>query len=150
MKNQNTKTLVYTNLILLFINIFIIFLVDIMTFTIDINHRISGNGNPAIILFFILIPFILAFIYFLIVLINRLENSFFKKKSYAAILIVITLALACLQFFHAKNIYGKINEALDGFGTINQYTNTVFINGYTFLIVVFISLILNYFFKRFI
>lgn len=145
MKNLKTITIIYSNLVLLIIDIFLIYLVDIMNFKFDSNHGISGNGNPAIVLFFVIIPFIAAFIYSLITLINRTRVSFFQKSSYVIMLIAMSLILAYLQYLYTKSIYQHIDGALEGFGLVNQYTNTIFINGYTFLITVLISLIVHYF-----
>lgn len=131
-----------------FINIALLFLIDLMTFK---YFKISGNGNPALIAVFIFLPVHLTFL----VLLYRFIQYFIKKQRRRTRMFLL-FSLVIVLFF---SIYKEINfiqsllKDLGGgphdlesviyrFGWLNQYTNTIYFNFYTFSIVTSLVIII--------
>ncbi|WP_221226693.1 hypothetical protein [Paenibacillus baekrokdamisoli] len=96
------------------------------------GRAISGNGNPAIILWFLEIPCYLLLLAGIFILIRK-EQYFAKGKAVFPFVFLLLFGLSLyLQYIHAIDIYKTLNNLIDRFGVINQYTNTVFINYYSF------------------
>jgi hypothetical protein len=101
----------------------------------------SGNGNPVILIF----PFVLlTFSMFGYELFLKLKDTSFKKSTWrnvvvASLVVLISASLMELSYFN------EVIQQLGGppttedsriyqFPWLNQYTNTIFVNFYTFLI----------------
>jgi len=113
------------------------------TFTIK-PHVTSGNGNLGILVIIVFMPlFILS--YFLTYKLSRnVSGTFENRKIKVAILSLLVLCCALL-IFPIVNYINELVIALGGtpsnpdsriyrFGWFNQYTNSMFFNGYTFLL----------------
>ncbi|MCM3693674.1 hypothetical protein [Neobacillus niacini] len=101
----------------------------------------SGNGNPVILLF----PFVLlTFGLFGYELFLKIKEASYKEAAWRIIVLCsfIVLVAACvLEFVYFNELIQKLggpptNHAsrIYHFPWVNQYTNTIFINFYTFLI----------------
>lgn len=101
----------------------------------------SGNGNPVILLF----PFvILSFSLFGFEWFVRLREAQFLPKTWANLLIgalVLLIASIILEIIFVKDLVQQLGGAptnadsrIYRYPWLNQYTNTLFVNVYTFLI----------------
>jgi hypothetical protein len=101
----------------------------------------SGNGNPVILLF----PFVLlTFSLFGYELFLRLKEASYKKAAWRNVVLcsfILFLAASMLEFVYFNELIQKLggpptDEAsrIFHFPWLNQYTNTIFVNFYTFLI----------------
>jgi hypothetical protein len=101
----------------------------------------SGNGNPVILIF----PFVLlTFGLFGYELFLKLKEASFKKAAWRNVVIfsfIFFLAASMLEFEYSNELINKLggtptNEEsrIYHFPLLNQYTNTIFVNFYTFLI----------------
>ncbi|WHZ03886.1 hypothetical protein QNH48_04280 [Neobacillus sp. YX16] len=101
----------------------------------------TGNGNPVILIF----PFVLlTFGLFGYELFLRLKEASFKKSAWRNVVIcsfIFFLAASMLEFEYFNELIQKLggtptNEEsrIYHFPWLNQYTNTIFVNFYTFLI----------------
>ena len=100
----------------------------------------SGNGNPVILLF----PFvILSFVLFGIEFSLSLKAANFTIKTWRRLIIVsliIFISSLIMEFFFVKQLIHqlggpptKIDSRIYHYPWLNQYTNTLFVNFYTFL-----------------
>lgn len=101
----------------------------------------SGNGNPVILLF----PFvILTFFLFGFEWYVRLVDVQFQPKTWRNLLIgslVLLISSIILEIFFVNNLVQQLggsptnaDSRIYRFPWLNQYTNTLFVNVYTFLI----------------
>lgn len=101
----------------------------------------SGNGNPVILIF----PFVLlTFGLFGYELFLKLKEASFKKAAWRNVVLfsfIFFLAASMLEFEYSNELIHKLggtptNEEsrIYHFPLLNQYTNTIFVNFYTFLI----------------
>ncbi len=128
-----------------FIGVTLLALVDVFTFKPRPGGHLSGNGNPALIFVFPLIPICLA----LMIQLGLLSKKFFRlsleRGKYAAEWVVSLLVIGCiwagLAVIHANEIYSSLGgrpdnprSLLAGWPVWNPYTNTVYFNFITFSI----------------
>jgi hypothetical protein len=101
----------------------------------------SGNGNPVILIF----PFVLlTFALFGYELFLKLKVASFKVSTWRNVVVcsfIVLLAASGLEFAYFSELIQKLggpptNEESRIFSLpwLNQYTNTIFVNFYTFLI----------------
>lgn len=101
----------------------------------------TGNGNPVILLF----PFvILTFSLFGFEWYVRLREAQFQPKTWRNLLIgslILLILSIILEIFFVKDIVKQLggtptnaDSRIYRFPWLNQYTNTLFVNVYTFLI----------------
>lgn len=142
-----------STIILLLLNVLCIFAVDITTIKYRAGKGISGNGNPGILIL------ILSLILFTIFLIHLVVKSIehLRKLSPTMTKIVIpsiaTLTLVLTIFGElnkisalAQNLNGFTNDkdsVVFRFGLINQYTNTLFYNGYILIFGISIAMLVS-------
>jgi hypothetical protein len=101
----------------------------------------SGNGNPVILLFpFVILTFSLfGFEWFV-----RLRETQFQSKIWVQLLmwsLVLLIASIILEIFFVKDLVQQLggtptnaDSRIYRYPWLNQYTNTLFVNVYTFLI----------------
>lgn len=118
---------------LLILNIGCLLVMDLLTFEMIPGRAISGNGNPGILMWFIAIPCYLSLLGVIWICVRR--GHIFKHGHAALPFVLLTLwgVIIYLQYRHATHIYNMLDGRIEEYGVINQYTNTVFLNGYTFL-----------------
>ncbi len=103
----------------------------------------SGNGNPVILLF----PFVfLTFLLFGIEWCLRLKRAAFQKQTWGAIFFIsfaLLIISTIFEFFFAKELLEQlggpptnIDSRIYRFPWLNQYTNTLYVNLYTFILFV--------------
>lgn len=131
---MNTKSLRIATLAVLFINLILIFLVNLFTIEMEPGKGISGNGNPAIILWFIELPAYLLLLIGIALIVHR-ERYLERRKGIGIPLMLLAfLAVSILlQIDNASRIKEQIDGQINEFGWLNQYTNTIYINFYSFL-----------------
>jgi hypothetical protein len=101
----------------------------------------SGNGNPVILLFpFVLLTFSL-FGYELILKLKEvpLKKAAWRNVAIGSLLVVITASI--LEFVYFNDLVHELGgpptnreSRIYQFFWLNQYTNTIFVNVYTFLL----------------
>lgn len=136
------------------VNIFCFVLIDIFTVKPNSHAGSSGNGNIGLIFDIIAIPFYLLFLFQIIVSVSPIIKSQLvtKPKNLITILllVIILVGLILLQFYYYHSEIIKFggdntnpNSLIYNFDLINQYTNILFFNSYTFLIGIVISILLT-------
>lgn len=142
-----------STIILLALNVLCIFAVDIATIKYRVGKGISGNGNPGILIL------ILSLILFAIFLINLVVKSieYLRKLPLTITSIVIpalSLVTLVLMIFGELNTINALEQNLNGFtndkdsvvfrfGWLNQYTNTLFYNGYILIFGISIAMLVS-------
>ncbi|UNK18660.1 3'-5' exonuclease [Paenibacillus sp. N3/727] len=147
----------------LFLSIIVLFLltasltglVDMLTFRLRWNGHLSGNGNPAMLVVFLLIPLYIALLY----LTGMTFRNFFYEKMkdgwYSSGIITFLIVMAGVLGFFAYGYYRYIFKGLGGgaenldsalfrWGYWNQYTNTAYINILTYSLGLVCSMIAGY------
>lgn len=147
----------------LFLSVIVLFLitstltgfVDLMTFRLNWSGHLSGNGNPALLVVFILIPLYIPLLY----LIGMASRYFFHEKMkdgwYSAGTLTFLILMAGVIALFAYGYYYQIFSGLGGgpsntesaifrFGHWNQYTNTAYINILTYSLGLVCSMIAGY------
>lgn len=124
---------------LIFLCICAIFFYLIKIFTIK-PHRWSGNGNLGLLIIFPTIPIILTSIILIIIYVYKLFKR--KPKTIPAVtaisgILIIPLAWAEYAFIQQKiealgGSYDNPESKLYRYPLLNQYTNDLFFNAYTF------------------
>ncbi|GLX70234.1 hypothetical protein [Paenibacillus glycanilyticus] len=131
---MNTKSLRIATLAVFLINIVLIFLVDLFTIEMLPDKAISGNGNPAVILWFIELPMYLLLLAGIALIVHRERYLMHHNRARISIILLVLLAVSILlQVDKAQRIHDQIDGLIDEFGWLNQYTNTIYINFYSFL-----------------
>jgi len=138
----STRTLFVGTIVLFVLNIVAIQLTELFTIKMLPGRAISGNGNLGLILWFFEIPLYLLLLAGIVYLV--LKTKFFARCSfvYPFIFLVLLLVMGYLQYRHADRILKTIDGRIDEFGGINQYTNTIYINSYSFFIGIFALLMI--------
>jgi len=133
----STKALFVGTIVLFVFNIIAIQLTDIFTIKMLPGRAISGNGNPGLVLWFFEIPLYLLLLAGITYLV--LSTKLFARCSfiYPFIFLILLLVMGYVQYHHAGHILQSIDGRIDEFGAINQYTNTIYINQYSFFIGIF-------------
>jgi len=101
---------------------------------IKLGRAISGNGNPAILLWYLEIPLYVLLLFGIFYIVKK--GKYFADRTILYPIFFLTLLMVniYLQYVHASTILKSINHLIDEYGAINQYTNTIYLNLYTFLI----------------
>lgn len=130
----NTKSLRIATLVVLFINLALIGLVELFTFEIEQGKEISGNGNPALILWFIELPAYLLLLIGIGLIVHRERYLERRKDIWIPLMILVFLAVSILlQVDKAQRGYDQLDGLIEEYGWLNPYTNTIYINFYSFL-----------------
>lgn len=131
---------------------FIGFIVVEKVFTIP-PGIVSGNGNLGILVIFGLSPFFIASYFVIAKITKRILAGRSSRK--LTVLILILCSVICLFLLFAITDYtNELTTALGGspanensqiyrFGWLNQYTNSLFFNVYTFLLTHVFSIIVG-------
>jgi ABC-type maltose transport system permease subunit len=126
--------------ILLVFTVILFVLIDVFTLKND-REGVSGNGNPGLLFIIPVIPLYIA----MLVYVYRISQKYFFSQNNPRLYlgIFIALALACI-FGEYQQIQSHL-RALGGgpstpdsviyhFPWLNQYTNTMFFNLYTYIL----------------
>ncbi len=136
-------------------SLFFIFLVDLFT---QKSGRIGGNGNLGLIPLFFAVIIIVYFGFTLLTQLKKLELNRKKWINILAASFMVFIVSIGLEIFFFKRLIQElggpptnIDSQIYRFGWINQGTNTLFVNMYTFI--AFVSLTLScyaahYIFKK--
>jgi hypothetical protein len=139
----------YSFYILFIINLVGIYVIDIFT---QDPSRISGNGNPAIVILFFYIPSLL--IFFLFFGINIYKMMLRQKYNYIFSIIFASIAFifvfVWMEYRYSIDLIFQLgggpeepNSRIYRFPWLNQYTNTMFFNYYTFFTIFFLIIFLS-------
>lgn len=130
-------------------------LVDLMTFRLRWSGHLSGNGNPGMLVVFLLIPLYTALLY----LTGMTSRNFFHEKMkdgwYSSGIITFLIIMAGVLGLFAYGYYvqifkglgggpGNVDSAIFRFGQWNQYTNTAYINILSYSLGLVFSMIAGY------
>lgn len=140
-----------STIILLALNVLCIFAVDIATIKYRVGKGTSGNGNPGIV---VLILSLLLLAIFLILLVLKSIESLRKLPPTVTTIVIpfLSLVTLVLMIFGELNKISALEQNLKGFtnskdsvvfrfGWINQYTNTLFYNGYILMFGISIAML---------
>lgn len=139
MKKINVNIKWVVSFIITFIGF--IFIERVMTFQ---PHITSGNGNPGIVVMFIIFPF---FIFSLYLTYKQFSRLFLRINIWMINIIVLLLCMKSIGLLITPllDFAYELVQALGGpptevdsriynFGWFNQYTNSIYFNIYTFTI----------------
>ncbi|MDQ0888541.1 hypothetical protein QFZ81_003629 [Paenibacillus sp. V4I9] len=142
------------NLIILFsallLAIVLFFLVNL--FTLEYRgegYGISGNGNLGLLFIFPAVPVYL----FMLIFVYKVGGSYYRHRKNITTLSVILLSLLCFSVYGECYLIHSLLHHLGGgpnspdsviyrFGWLNQYTNTLYFNFYSFTIGVLLTLLI--------
>lgn len=140
-----------STIILLALNVLCIFAVDITTIKYRLGKGTSGNGNPGIVV--LILSLILLAIFLIHLVLKSIEYLRMLPPTIATI-VIPALAMVTLVFmiFGELNTISALKQNLNGFtndkdsvvfrfGWINQYTNTLFYNGYILMFGISIAML---------
>lgn len=131
---MSTKSLRIATLIVFLINVILIFLVDLFTIEMMPDKGIAGNGNPAVILWFIELPVYLLLLAGIALIVHRERYLVqYNRVRVSLILLVFFAVSLLLQVDKAQRIRNRIDGHTHEFGWLNPYSNTIYINFYSFL-----------------
>ncbi|ACS99454.1 hypothetical protein [Paenibacillus sp. JDR-2] len=131
---MNTKALRIATLIVFLINVVLIFLVDWFTIEMIPGISISGNSNPAVILWLIELPAYLLLLTGIALIVHRERYLVQYNRVRVSVILLALLAVSLLlQVDKAQRIRDRIDGRTNEFGWLNPYTNTIYINFYSFL-----------------
>lgn len=136
----------------LFLAIVLFYLIDLFT----LNYRgkdygTSGNGNPGLLFVFPAVPVYL----FMLVFIYKLSGSYYRRKHISLLWpAIIALLLLILCYYGEYQLAQSLIQQLGGgphnpdsviyrWSWLNQYTNTLFFNGFTFTIGVLLAVLIS-------
>lgn len=130
-------------------------LVDMMTFRLRWNGHLSGNGNPAMLVVFLLIPLYIALLFLTGMASRNIFHVKMKDGWYSGGTLVFLIIMAGLLAFFAYGYYIEIFKGLGGgpsnvdsamfrLGQWNQYTNTAYINILSYSLGLVCSMIAGY------
>jgi len=126
--------IVYIVLILIVVNIVLLYLTDLFTLKMVPGRGISGNSNPGIVIWFLEIPAYVALLICIFYITHKRQSFASGRLPYAILFLAVVATAAYIQYRHASRIIAANGDRIQEFGAINQYTNTVYLNGYTFMI----------------
>ncbi|SUA50783.1 Uncharacterised protein [Paenibacillus thiaminolyticus] len=143
-------------LILLFVVTLIgVGLVDVFTFRLRSGGGMSGNGNPALLILFPLVPLYAV----LLAMLGTASHGFFaqglqrgvKQVIILLVLILLGVALAVMEWLYIKQFFGNLGgppdnprSAIYRWGWWNPYTNTAYINVFTYTFGIDLAMIAGY------
>lgn len=142
-------------LIMFFLTIVFLELVDLFTFRLKPGGHLSGNGNPALLFFFIFIPLYVLFIGLISFISSTWFIGDFKRQKYHVILlflaIILILLLVFMEYLYMSEVFSSLGGSPDNpdsviyrWGRLNQYTNTAYINMITYSLGILMSIIIGY------
>lgn len=142
-----------STIILLALNVLCIFAVDITTIKYRVGKGTSGNGNPGIV---VLILSLLLLAIFLIHLVLKTIEYLKKLPPTITTIVIPSLAIVTLvlMIVGELNAISALEQNLNGFtndqdsvvfrfGWINQYTNTLFYNGYILMFGISVAVLVS-------
>lgn len=142
-----------STIILLALNVLCIFAVDIGTIKYRLGKGTSGNGNPGIV---VLILSLMLLTIFLIHLVLKSIESLRKLPPTITSIVIPALSLVTLvlMIFGELHTISELEQNLNGFTNdkdsvvfrfswINQYTNTLFYNGYILMFGISIAMLVS-------
>ncbi|WP_018758149.1 hypothetical protein [Paenibacillus terrigena] len=142
-------------LALVFLTVILLGAVDLFTFRMTPKSHMSGNGNPALIFVFILVPLYVM----LFGIITMISGVIFRDRfrdgldsiGMFIVLIVFSVIFAVGARTYADMIFNSLGgwpedpySAIYGWGVVNQYTNTAFINVFTYSLGLKLAVMLGY------
>lgn len=141
--------------VLFFITVILLLLVDLFTFRIRPGGHLSGNGNPALLFVFPLVPLYLLFLSLVGIMFGLLfYDGFQEKKFYVGLfsgIVIIAIILGLLETLYYSEIFYSLgvspdqpNSTMNGWGHFNQYSNTAYINIATYSCGIAIAIICGY------
>jgi len=142
-------------LVSLFLTIILLGAVDLFTFRINSKGHLSGNGNPALIFIFMLVPIYLILLGIIMMVSGITFRDRFREGLHSIGIILILIVLSVIgilvEKLYADMIFDSLGgwpdspySAIQGWGLLNQYTNTAFINVITYSLGIFVSIIIGY------
>ena len=153
-KPRSRSSLYVGVVVLLLITAVLTGLLDLLTFRLNPAGHISGNGNPALLIVFVLITIYVV----MISMIGYASYQYFERKMrggwYQAGSIIFLAVMASMVAFFAYEyyhfIFSSIRETSEprssifGWGHWSQYSNTAFVNLFTYMLGIIISMIAGY------
>ncbi|MGG3836389.1 hypothetical protein ABEV00_05105 [Paenibacillus thiaminolyticus] len=130
-------------------------LVDLFTFRVRPGEGMSGNGNPALLILFPLVPLYAV----LLAMLGIASHRFFARglrrgDKPALILLLLTLlgvGLVVMEWLYMKQFIGNLGgppdnprSAIYRWGWWNPYTNTAYINVFTYTFGIDLAMIVGY------
>ncbi|SFS76877.1 hypothetical protein SAMN05428962_2747 [Paenibacillus sp. BC26] len=137
-------------LISLFLAAIMFFLIDLFTLRYRVGQGISGNGNLGVLFIYIAVPIYLL----MLVYVYKVSDGYYRNRKNIGALSVILLCLICFCVYGESYQIQSLLHHLGGgpnspgsviyrFGWLNQYTNTLYFNFYSFTIGVLMSLLIS-------
>lgn len=142
-----------STIILLALNVLCIFAVDISTIKYKLGKGTSGNGNPGIVV--LILSLILLTIFLIHLVLKSIESLRKLPPTITSIVIpALSLVTLVLMIFGELHTISALEQNLNGFtndkdsvvfrfGWINQYTNTLFYNGYILMFGISIAMLVS-------
>ena len=150
------RAIVITSLIVLFfLTLFLVVVVDLFTFRIKYEGHWSGNGNPALLFVFLLLPVYAVFLSLLgitsrSIFAQRMEKGFYHYGliGFLTLLGLIQVGAAALYkdlvlFTLSNTPFAPDPHGLT-WGHWNQYSNTAYVNGFTYSLGIITAIVLGY------
>ncbi|MFC4777928.1 hypothetical protein ACFO9Q_14100 [Paenibacillus sp. GCM10023252] len=153
---QKHSGLIISLLVLGMASLTSLMLVDLFTFRPRPNGHFSGNGNPALLFVFLLVPLYAVWLG----LVGRASYLFFgegltrgeERLGIVVLLILLLLLQAFIAYGYAHLIFHSLGSTSDPEATfagsrgMNQYTNTAYVNLITYTIGTIIAILAGYVF----
>jgi hypothetical protein len=148
-RESKSNLIVFVSTLVLAIVLF--FLVDLFTLKYrGEGYGISGNGNLVLLFVFPAVPVYL----FMLVFVYKVGGSYYRHIKNIAILPAFLVLLLCICIYgeyyltqslirHLKGGPNTPDSVIYRFGWLNQYTNTLFFNVFTFTIGVLLALLIS-------
>ncbi|SFE75936.1 hypothetical protein SAMN05216378_3974 [Paenibacillus catalpae] len=141
---MNTKSLRIATLVVLLINLILVGLVELFTFEMEPGKGITGNGNPAVVLWFIELPAYLLLLTGIALIVHKERYLLQYNRIWVSFILLILLAVSILlQVDKAQRIHDQIEGRIEEYGWLNPYTNTIYINFYSFLSGILLMLLIQ-------
>lgn len=121
-----------------------------LSFKDSVDLMPGGNGNAALFFIFMFSPFILYFFISMIFIFNSIYLKFginkyiFRYSSILLFVILLTVTVVRILNFHS-NIKDNYDFELN---YLNTFSNHLFFNWYTFLLILCLSAIISTFYKK--
>ncbi|WP_152393591.1 hypothetical protein [Paenibacillus guangzhouensis] len=142
-------------IVLFVLTLMLLGMVDLFTFRMNPSGHLSGNGNPALLFIFIFVPLYLIMLGIIAILSGTLFRDQFRQGSYHAGMFLFLMAMIAIGIFlerlYASLIFGSLRgwpnspySMIQGWGVLNQYTNTAFFNIITYILGWVGSIMLGY------
>ncbi|OPA75307.1 hypothetical protein BVG16_22185 [Paenibacillus selenitireducens] len=130
-------------------------LIDLWTFRLKPGGHLSGNGNPALLFVFLFLPLYILFLTCIAAIAQWYIHLEIKQGTYhwgiLTFMIVITLLIIGCEMLYFRQIFYSLGgfpnsaySAIYRWSTFNQYTNTAYINVFTYILGVLAALFIGY------